>query len=82
MNDSAVVFEERVVYTGIAAQGIVELSEREIGEVRGGWLPVVGLVLGVAGRAGGGWVAAYANRAAFGLGVYEAAKWWGKGSIP
>lgn len=57
-----------------------ELSADEVAKVRGGWLPVAGLVLGVAGRALGGWSGAFVNRMGFGLSVFETARSFGGGS--
>jgi hypothetical protein len=62
-----------------SGSGLIEISTDEIGEIRGGWLPVAGLVLGIAGRALGGWRGALVNRAGFGLAVFETARWLGGG---
>lgn len=68
--------ESRGNYPGVKS---VELTRNEIQEVHGGWLPVAGLALGVAGRALGGWAGVYINRVGFGLAVFETARWIGGG---
>ena len=76
-----ILFAQPPVYVSgrQSAFDIVELSKDEVAEVQGGWLPVAGLVLGIAGRALGGWSGAIVNRVGFGIAVFETARWIGGG---
>lgn len=58
---------------------IIELTTDEVAKVQGGWLPVAGLMVGVAGRVLGGWSGAIMNRVGFGIAVFETARWLGGG---